>query len=244
MVVLISSISYFGYFLNRVIGPERGILVSGFLGGFASSTAVTHAMSTKAAHVKSDTACVPLVAATLIANAVSFLRVLIILTVLNMSFLQAAWTPLVMMIGICVLPAIFMITSMHRRESEPKSEMELESPFSLKPALIFGCIFAAVLLLVQLVQGVGGNWGLYVVSAISGFTDVDAITITLSGLADSEVLMSVAVFSLIIAISSNLLFKSMIARMGGAQFWRSVSLILYAAVFAGMGLTIYQVFIR
>jgi len=238
MVVLISSISYFGYFLNRVIGQERGVLVSGVLGGFASSTAVTHAMSTRAALVKSQDTSTSLAVATLFATAVSFLRVLIILAVLNTSFLEAAWVPLAVMIIVCVLPGIILMSRFRRNNTTTQAEVEIESPFSLKPALIFGFIFAAVLLLVQLVQGSDNNFGLYLVSSVSGFTDVDAITITLSGLAGSEIGMAVGGLALIIAISSNLIFKCLIARLGGAQFWKIVSTVLAAAVVVGLGITI------
>ena len=238
MVVLISSISYFGYFLNRVIGQERGILVSGVLGGFASSTAVTHSMSTRASLVKSQDTSTSLAVATLFANAVSFLRVLIILAVLNTSFLEAVWVPLAVMIIVCVLPGIILMSRLRRNTTTTQPEVEIESPFSLKPALIFGFIFAAVLLLVQLVQGSGDNFGLYLVSSISGFADVDAITITLSGLAGSEIAMTVGSLALIIAMSSNLIFKCLIARLGGPQFWKIVSAVLVATAVIGLGITI------
>ncbi|MCG8695509.1 MAG: MgtC/SapB family protein, partial [Minwuiales bacterium] len=41
MVVLIAAISYAGYLSIRLIGTRRGILLTGLLGGLASSTAVT-----------------------------------------------------------------------------------------------------------------------------------------------------------------------------------------------------------
>jgi len=41
MVVLISGISFLGYVLIKVVGPRRGVGLTGILGGLASSTAVT-----------------------------------------------------------------------------------------------------------------------------------------------------------------------------------------------------------
>jgi len=45
LVVLISGISFAGYFAIRILGRDRGIALTGALGGLASSTAVTLAMS-------------------------------------------------------------------------------------------------------------------------------------------------------------------------------------------------------
>lgn len=45
LVVLISGISFAGYFAIRILGRDRGIALTGALGGLASSTAVTLAMA-------------------------------------------------------------------------------------------------------------------------------------------------------------------------------------------------------
>jgi len=45
MVVLISAISFVGYFAVKMIGAGRGILLTGMFGGLASSTAVTLSLS-------------------------------------------------------------------------------------------------------------------------------------------------------------------------------------------------------
>ena len=45
MVVLVAGISYVGYFANRILGEERGVMLTGFFGGLASSTAVTLAFA-------------------------------------------------------------------------------------------------------------------------------------------------------------------------------------------------------
>src|SRR6185295_10615957 len=41
MVVLIAGLSFCGYVAVRLIGPERGVMLTGLLGGLTSSTAAT-----------------------------------------------------------------------------------------------------------------------------------------------------------------------------------------------------------
>nr|HPO05964.1 DUF4010 domain-containing protein [Candidatus Gracilibacteria bacterium] len=47
MVILISGISFIGYVLTKIIGEEKGIIISGLLGGLVSSTATTSSLSTQ-----------------------------------------------------------------------------------------------------------------------------------------------------------------------------------------------------
>ena len=56
--------------------------------------------------------------------------------------------------------------------------------------------------------------------------------------AGKEVAMAVGSLALIIAISSNLIFKCLIARLGGPQFWKTVSIVLIATAGIGLGITI------
>jgi len=48
LVILISGISFVGYFLTKFLGAEKGLGLTGLLGGLTSSTAVTAAMATQA----------------------------------------------------------------------------------------------------------------------------------------------------------------------------------------------------
>jgi len=131
MVILISAISYFGFFLTRMIGQEKGILVSGVLGGLASSTAVTHAMASQAAKVRHRELTQSLVSATLLANAISCFRAILIILVLNLSFLSFAWMPLGLMAFICLIPGLYLIWGLRSSRERVKTEVALESPFSL-----------------------------------------------------------------------------------------------------------------
>ena len=76
LVILISGIGYVGYFLIRLLGAQRGLGLTGLVGGLTSSTAVTAAM---AAQAKAEPALRgPCAFATVGANATMFIRVLVV----------------------------------------------------------------------------------------------------------------------------------------------------------------------
>ena len=55
---------------------------------------------------------------------------------------------------------------------------EPANPAELKSALLFGVLYAAVLLAVAFARDRFGTAGLYTVAVLSGLTDVDAITLS------------------------------------------------------------------
>src|SRR5439155_794340 len=63
--------------------------------------------------------------------------------------------------------------------------VRLRNPFSLMEASKFGAFFAVVLLVVRLVQVRFPGKGLYMVAALAGMTDVDAITLSMAEYARS-----------------------------------------------------------
>jgi uncharacterized membrane protein (DUF4010 family) len=236
MVVMISSISYVGYFLARVLGERRGIFVTGVLGGLASSTAVTHAMAVKAASVKHRESSLMLAAAALFANAVSFLRVALILALLNLPLVRLAILPLATMFALSALPGLYLmqISGAFGSGRKLRTEILLESPFSLKPALFFGLLYAVVIFLVQFAKWGAGDAGVYLLSMISGFPDVDAITVTLANLANLRLTYLSAIFALVLGLGSNMIFKSLIARAGGPLYWKWITGVFIAVFLLGI----------
>src|SRR5262249_56876283 len=59
----------------------------------------------------------------------------------------------------------------------PAKSDKVENPFSLRAALGFAAVYAAVLLVVRGGQQLLGESGLFVAAALAGFADVDAPTV-------------------------------------------------------------------
>ena len=80
LVILIAVISFAAYCAVKIAGPERGILLAGFLGGLVSSTAVSlHLARLAAQGIQRNI----IAAGVLVASATMFVRVLVLTAVLN-----------------------------------------------------------------------------------------------------------------------------------------------------------------
>jgi len=212
MVVLISGISFFGYILMKLLGADRGIGLTGVMGGLFSSTAVTTTMAQK---VRENEALLnACVFATVIASVVMFIRILIIIAIINSALLPYVLIPMLSMAATGVLLALLI----WRKRENVKSGMELKSPFSIIPALKFGMFF-----------------GIYAASIFSGLADVDAITLTMSTMSGKELIETgTAVTAIVLAAMSNTIVKSGIAYLFGIpKFGKLVGFVFGLMILAG-----------
>ena len=231
IVVFISGISFAGYILMKFIGAEKGISATGIIGGLVSSTAVTTAM---AARVKeSDFIIRAAVFATVVASSIMFLRVLFEVSVINSDLISLLTIPMLSMglLGIGLSLLAWKTTKVR----DIGEDLKLENPFSLKPALIFGALFLAILFLSKIADIYFGNSGIYITSIISGVADVDAITISMAILAKNTISPNVAVTAITLAAISNTVVKFFIAMFFGTRkFGYIIGAIFAAIIFVGV----------
>ncbi|MEK7672677.1 MAG: MgtC/SapB family protein [Patescibacteria group bacterium] len=186
MVVFISGISFLSYIAIKVLGPKKGIGLSGFLAGFISSTALAFSFSGDSK--KNPQIVNPYVVAMTVAASAMFIRVLIEVRVLNGELMAMLLLPMSLMALTGMVCAAFIWL-----KKEPSVDLmeenilKMESPFSLWPALKFGVLFAGIMLLTEFMSETMGSQGIYLTSMISGLLDVDAITISLSNMAGDHI---------------------------------------------------------
>lgn len=228
IVVFISAISYVGYVAIKVIGPEKGLSLTGLIGGLVSSTAVTTAM---AARVKETEVLIRIaVFATVLSSSMMFFRVLFEVLIINTSLTPLLIVPMLSM-GVTGIILAFLVL----KKSENKNvdaKIKLSNPFSLKPALIFGLLFIGILFLTKFADIYFGNAGLYVTSLISGLADVDAITISMALLAKDTISHDIAVNAITLAAISNTLVKFIIALFFGTHQFGKIIGIIFAVIIA------------
>ena len=115
------------------------------------------------------------------------------------------------------------------------ADLKLDNPFSLKPALIFGALFLAILFLSKIANIYLGSSGVYLASIISGVADVDAITISMAVLAPDTISNNTAVTAITLAAISNTFFKFLIALfLGTRKFGRNIGIIFLVVILAGL----------
>jgi uncharacterized membrane protein (DUF4010 family) len=233
MVVLIVGISLSGYVAFKLMGGRAGTLVGGVLGGVVSSTATTASFARLSRSGRDEA---PLFAAViLVASTVVFARVLILIAVAASPAFASLAAPIGAMLGamLALSATIYFVT---RKQSMKPPEPE--NPAELKPALIFGALYAAVLILVQIAREHFGSAGLYTVAGISGLTDMDAITLSTSQLvAAGQLDASTGWRSILLASLSNIVFKAaMVAVLGTRRLLAWVGSLFGIALVAGVAI--------
>ena len=234
LVILISSLSLVGYVLTRLLGANRGVALTGLMGGLASSTAVTLSFA-KEGREKPEIANA-LCCGILLAWAVMFVRVPVLVAVVNRALLAPLLVPFLVMaatVGAFAAFYYFRDGSTEKRGSA-KGEVDVKNPFSLMAAAKFGVLFAVILLAVKIVQQTMPPSGLYAVAALSGLVDVDAITLSMAEFAKSGE-ARVAVISIVIAALSNTLVKcGMAFAVAGLTSGKPLLIATAATLFAGL----------
>ena len=103
-------------------------------------------------------------------------------------------------------------------EKQGKHHGEEAPPSELKSAVLFGLLYAVVLLVVAVAKEHFGNTGLYAAAAISGLTDMDAITLSTSRLVSTGHLETGTAWRMILLGGlSNIAFKMVLAALLGAR---------------------------
>lgn len=230
MVVLIVGISLGGYVAYKWVGVRAGAWANGVLGGVISSTAtaVSVARRTKDAGARSDVAAFVI----LVASSVVFVRVGLLIGATSPGFLGAAGGPLAILFAVLVLTGV---ANLRRAEPMPAVAPEQGNPTELKPALLFGVLYAVVQLAVAAANEYFGRRGLYAAAAISGLTDMDAITLSVTHLVGTAEIGPATGWRLIVvAAMANLVFKAAaVAVLGERRLFGRIVVGFGAAMVAG-----------
>ncbi len=235
LVILISGISFVGYFLTKFLGARIGLSLTGLLGGLTSSTAVTVAMANQ---VKTQPNLLyEGVFATLIANATMFVRILVIVWVLDPRLVGSIIYGFGIMAVVIVVAGVYLwIKAGKNPDKEDAEALVLKNPFSLGPAVKFAIIFVGVLFAARIAKIYLGDQGIYLASLVSGLVDVDPITLSIAEQTrNSQLAYNVGGIGITIAVVSNALVKSAIAAYsGGGRFGLFVGAVLLSST--GIGL--------
>jgi len=242
MVVLISGVSLLGYVAWRLTLGRGGLLVTGLLGGLVSSTAATlvaakHARGNPGSNHSALTVI-------LLANATMLLRVILLVALVAPAVLPST--------AVILVPALLLglpLLLLHWRGasgSERQEEGAYRNPANLTAAIGFGAMYAVLLVLAAWLGGYAGPYGVYALAAVSGLTDVDAITLSALRLTSTGALtMTQAAAAIALAVGSNLLAKTALVYLTGGRSLGNGAALGFLLPFAALGAGIaYVVFGR
>jgi len=235
-VILICSISWLGYFLQKFLGAGQGLRITGLLGGLASTTASTTALAKECANDPEHPEAY--VQAALLSNTVQGPRIAVLLAITSPALAMYCLPSL----GAMTLTGLICAFLLGRRSDEEKAappQMTLSNPLRLTPALKFGALFAAIRFFAAFGVNELGSSGVYLTSAVAGSVDADSVVFSMSGLMqEGKVQEWPAAIGVIIAIAANFVLKGVVAwSTARGVFARRITLgfaLMTAAAVAGL----------
>ncbi len=239
MVVLISAISFTGYVATKILGNRKGIGLTGLLGGLVSSTATTLEFSRRSRGNPGQ--FLPFSLAITLACSIMFPRVLVEVLVVNARLIPSLSITMGMM---ALTGGTISILLWRKAGREPAEDVPLKNPFSIIPAVQFGVLYAVIVFMVRLMGELAGDKGVYIVSILSGLTDVDAITLSMSQLSRQDPSkLGQATVAITLAAFSNTVMKAVLAVSIGSKGLRKIilagfSIIILAGV-AGLAINFF-----
>lgn len=218
LVLFFSGLSFAGYLAGRVVGPGRGYLVTGLLGGLMSSTSVTFTFARKSRiDVAADRA---LAFGAVAANAMLYPRVLVATAILN----AAVVLPLVpYLVAPGLVAALVALVGARRSTAPGRPDVSVANPLQLAAALQMAVLFQAVLMAVHLVRETWGQSGVFTSAAVLGLTDVDALTVSMTRGIAPTFSPFIAAKAIAVGVAANTAMKLALALLVGAPGFRAIA---------------------
>jgi len=220
-IVVISGISYLSYILRKFVFPDAGLLLTGLFGGLYSSTATTIILARKSKESEANQR--EHAAAIIIATAMMFLRIYILILIFNrpVGIKTSPWFILMFLISIAT--AYFIYAGFKKPEkSAPVANiiMEDKNPLEFKIAIVFALLYIFFSFVTQYTLQNFGAGGLNILSFVVGFTDIDPFLLNLfQGKYEiTQLLIGMATFQ---AILSNNILKMFYAGTLGSKSMRT-----------------------
>lgn len=238
LVVMVAFISFLGYFAIKLAGPRIGSLLTGVFGGIASSTALTVSFARMG---KTSPGMQPILAAGIVvANTTMYIRLWVIVFLLNHPIGMRLAVPLGAMALAGLVGSWFLWRA--REEGGNPGATALSNPFELGMAMKFAVLLALVMLASQLLQSWAGSAGLYLLSAIAGLADVDAIALSMVQMGGRDVALTVAATAITIAAFVNTGVKvALVGGLCGGGMTRRVGVVMLAVIASGaLGLLVQR----
>lgn len=233
-VVFISGIGFVSYVLIKVIGPGKGIWLTGLFGGLASSTALTLNMVARSRENESYASVFSM--SIVLSWAVMYARLYLICVFLMPSLWAVLAAPLLVPVVPSLGYAVFLKLK-DGREHAPRNS-NFSNPFKLLPAIKFGLVFTAVMFVANAARVYLGNGALIGCSFLGGAAEMDAVAFSLIDMAVKEsIVHKELVLALLFASLANTITKGCLVFFLGAKTMRRPivpAVILICAVTAAL----------
>lgn len=229
-VILVCSISFAGYMLEKFLGAKHGLRLTAVLGGLVSTTASTTAFARMAK--ENPESAEAATEAAILSNAIQAPRVLVVMAAASPAL---AWASLPVLLAVTAAGAAWAWLMGRRAENPADGRVAIGSknPFSLLPALKLGLLFALIRLISRALTQEYGSQGILWASGIGGSVDVDSVVFILSGLfREGKAGVEVTVLGVLIGLLANAVMKTVLAFTGGGRKYGAAVAVAFVVMIA------------
>ena len=219
-VVVISGISYLSYLLQRFLFPQKGIIITGLLGGLYSSTATTIVLARKSK--ASQTSPHLIVSSIVFATAMMFVRIYVLSYIFNEKLALSLLVPFVVLSLLSFLLGWLILRFDRKGETADLKEANNKNPLEFKTALVFAGLFVLFAIVTRYVLQYYGTHGLNILSLVVGVTDIDPFLLSLFTGKFAISLHAMGQAALIAVTSNNVIKLTYALGLGSVQLRKSL----------------------
>jgi uncharacterized membrane protein (DUF4010 family) len=208
-MIAVCTVSYASYLLQRYVAPPGAGLLVALLGGLYSSTAATLVLARRA---RDDVSAVrQSEAGIVLATAVMYLRLLIIIFVFSRELAMTLAPPLLVLsaLGLTMALGWYWIGGPHRADAGHAAAPA--NPLQLVTAATFAVLFVVISIASAWATQRFGSAGIYALAAIVGVSDIDPFVLNLAQGDPAQITVRVGAGAILVAASSNNVLKAVYA---------------------------------
>lgn len=210
-LLVVSGLSYVSYLAQAYVFKDKGLLLTGLLGGLYSSTATTIVLGRRARQLAPSP---QVTQAVILATAMMYLRLLLLLMVIGHFDAALQLTGPFLVLLVASLLAAWLAGLMPVAVKVKVDDLTLSHPLEFKTALVFAILFVVFSAVSTVVIGRYGSEGLQVLSFVVGLTDIDPFILSLLGgtyhISEAQIITAI-----VTATGSNNLLKAVYAMVLG-----------------------------
>lgn len=179
--------------------------MASLLGGVYSSTAATVTLSRRINRKQTSPSMFQM--GLMLATAMMYLRLCIIIAVLNLALARLVAPYLLGLFLLSLLAAWLFKRKNHLNPSDEHVIIAEKNPLELTTALIFAVLFIIISVVIHWARQTFGDMGVYAMAGLIGVVDIGPFVLNLAETSGDQTSLNVAAISVLISASSNNVVK-------------------------------------